>query len=70
MLFVGGMNSTIFRLTLFSFLLVLVLAPFAGFAPLLLVLLIAGTYWFISPIARIVIFGDSSKNDEIVDNKN
>ena len=62
------MDSTLFRLVLLCFLLMLVLAPFAGFAPLLLVLLIAGTYWVISPIAKILIFGDSAKSDRDIAN--
>jgi hypothetical protein len=40
----------------------LVLAPFAGFAPLLLLILIAGTYWLIGSIVQILIFGQSDRD--------
>ena len=39
-----------------------VLAPFAGFAPLLLVILISGIYWFFSPFIRILILGDIERD--------
>lgn len=57
------MNNIWSRLVLFGFLLMLILAPFAGFAPLLLVLLLAGTYWFFSSIVRVLIFGQSEQSD-------
>ena len=52
-------NNIWYRTILFGLLLMLVLAPFAGFAPLLLVLLIAGAYWFFSSILQVLIFGNS-----------
>ena len=51
------------RVVLFGLLLMLILAPFAGFAPLLLILLLAGVYWFFSSIVRVLIFGESSNSD-------
>lgn len=57
------MDSIWYRVILFGLLLMLILAPFAGFAPLLLVLLLAGVYWFFSSIVRILIFGESNKSD-------
>ena len=57
------MNNIWYRVILFGLLLMLILAPFAGFAPLLLVLLLAGVYWFFSSIVRVLIFGESSKGD-------
>lgn len=57
------MNNIWYRLTFFSLLLMLIFAPFAGFAPLLLVILIAGSYWFLSPIAKIIIAGSTEEND-------
>ena len=61
------MNSIWYRIVLLVFLLTLILAPFAGFAPLLLIILFAGVYWFVVSIGQILIFGDpdtksSSKN--------
>ncbi|ELS04254.1 hypothetical protein Xen7305DRAFT_00039820 [Xenococcus sp. PCC 7305] len=55
------MNTIWYRLILLSLLLILVLAPFAGFAPLLLIMLIAGIYWFISSIIQIFLFGEESR---------
>lgn len=58
------MNNIWYRLILLSFLLMLVLAPFAGFAPLLLVILIAGVYWFLAPLAKIIVFGETKEKKE------
>lgn len=57
------MDNIWYRVILFGLLLMLILAPFAGFAPLLLVLLLAGAYWFFSSIVRVLIFGESSSSD-------
>lgn len=57
------MNNIWYRVILFGLLLMLILAPFAGFAPLLLVLLLAGVYWFFGSIVRVLIFGESNKGD-------
>ena len=46
------MNDFWYRAAIFGLLLMFVLAPFAGFAPLLLIILVAGTYWFFTPIVR------------------
>lgn len=62
------MNNIWYRVILFGLLLMLILAPFAGFAPLLLVLLLAGVYWFFSSIVRVLIFGESSKSDRPANN--
>ena len=62
------MNNIWYRVILFGLLLMLILAPFAGFAPLLLVLLIAGVYWFFSSIAQTLIFGEPSKSDRYPNN--
>lgn len=40
-----------------------VLAPFAGFAPLLLIILVAGAYWFFTPILQ-ALFGKSTVESE------
>ena len=52
------MNNIWYRLILLGLLLMFVLAPFAGFAPLLLIILIAGTYWAVVPIIKILIYGE------------
>lgn len=62
------MNNIWYRVILFGLLLMLILAPFAGFAPLLLVLLLAGVYWFFSSIIRVLIFGESSNSDRSANN--
>ena len=46
------MNDFWYKAAIFGLLVMFVLAPFAGFAPLLLILLVAGTYWFFGPIIR------------------
>lgn len=58
------MNNIWYRIALLIFLLTLVLAPFAGFAPLLLMLLVAGIYWFGSSILKILILGESEIDSE------
>ena len=55
------MNNIWYKAILFGLLLMLVLAPFAGFAPLLLVLLVAGVAWFFSSILQVLITGKSEK---------
>lgn len=57
------MDNIWYKVILFGLLLMLVLAPFAGFAPLLLVLLLAGVYWFFGSIVKVLIFGEPSKSD-------
>jgi hypothetical protein len=56
------MNNLLLRLILISLLILLVLAPFAGFAPLMLMLLIAGIIWFLGSLLQILLFGN--KNTE------
>ena len=60
------MNDIWYKAILFGLLLMLIFAPFAGFAPLLLVMLIAGIYWFVVPILKILIFGESKESKEDV----
>ncbi|MDY6902901.1 MAG: hypothetical protein SWZ49_33240 [Cyanobacteriota bacterium] len=58
------MNNIWYKAFLFSLLLMLIFAPFAGFAPLLLIILMAGTYWFIAPIVSVLIFGESQNSEK------
>ncbi len=58
------MNNIWYKTILFGLLLMLILAPFAGFAPLLLVVLIAGVGWFFSSILRVLIFGESEPKSD------
>ena len=46
------MNDFWYKATIFGLLLMFVCAPFAGFAPLLLIILIGGCYWFFAPVVR------------------
>ena len=55
------MNSILNKTILLGLLLMFVVAPFAGFAPLLLVILIAGVCWFVSSIFRVLIFGEDNE---------
>lgn len=57
------MNPFWLRIIAFGLLLLLVLAPFAGFAPLFLIILIAGTCWFLGSIFQILVFGESNSQD-------
>jgi hypothetical protein len=57
------MNNIWSKIIVFSLLLILVLAPFAGFAPLLLIVLIAGTFWFLGSIFQILVFGQSNNQE-------
>ena len=66
------MNNPLYKLVLLGLLLMFVLAPFAGFAPLLLVLLVAGVYWFIAPIVQAFFYGEQreiSYQEDITDKK-
>lgn len=58
------MNSFWLRIIAFGLLLLLVLAPFASFAPLFLIILVAGTFWFLGSIFQVLIFGESKKASE------
>lgn len=57
------MDNLWYRLFFLIMLLFFILAPFAGFAPLMLVILIAGVCYFLYSIARILVFGKSEKKD-------
>ncbi len=58
------MNNFWYKTILFGLLLMLILAPFAGLAPLLLVLLIAGVVWFFSSILKVLILGESEPKSD------
>lgn len=57
------MDNIWYKVVLLGLLLMFVLAPFAGFAPLLIVLLIASVYWFFAPIIQTLIFGKEKEID-------
>jgi|GEM_PF-4029527 len=44
------LNDFWYKATIFGLLLMFVCAPFAGFAPLLLIILVGVAYWFFAPI--------------------
>ena len=56
------MKSTWFNLLLLSLLLSAVLAPFAGLAPLMLILLIAGVGSIVGSLVQVLIFGGTKDN--------
>lgn len=62
------MNNIWSKIIIFSLLLTLVLAPFAGFAPLLLIILITGAFWFLTSIFQIVILGESHNQQPDITN--
>lgn len=64
------MNNIWYKVILFGLLLTLVLAPFAGFAPLLLIILVAASYWFFGSILKVLVFGEAepSKGDRDIAN--
>ena len=55
------MNNLWYKLALLIMLITFVTAPFAGFAPLLLIILLAGLYWFFAPIIRTLLVGGESQ---------
>ncbi|WP_019504554.1 hypothetical protein [Pleurocapsa sp. PCC 7319] len=57
------MNNIWYKVILSGLLLMLILAPFAGLAPLLFLILVANVYWLFSSITKILIFGETDKSD-------
>jgi|GEM_PF-3381596 len=57
------MNNIWYKIALLGFLLMFIFAPYAGFAPLLLVLLIASVYWFLTSIVKVLVFGQQNEVD-------
>lgn len=57
------MNNLLVKLVLFSLLLMLVLAPFGGLAPLMLVLLGFGICWFIGSLIQAFFTADVEGED-------
>ena len=57
------MNSVWYKALLLGILLMFIFAPYAGFAPLLLVVLIASVYWFLTSIVRTLVFGEGDAID-------
>ena len=57
------MNSVWYKALLLGLLLMFIFAPYAGFAPLLLVVLIASVYWFLTSIIRTLTFGEENAID-------
>jgi hypothetical protein len=49
------MNNPLFRLVLISFILCLAIAPFAGLAPLMIVLLVTGVAWMLAIVQQIIL---------------
>ena len=57
------MNSVWYKSLLLGLLLMFIFAPYAGFAPLLLVVLIASVYWFLTSIVKTLVFGEQDTID-------
>lgn len=59
------MNNPLGKIVLFSLLLMLLFAPFAGFAPLMLILLAFGIYWIVGSLIQAFLSDDiAQKNDK------
>ncbi|WP_036488006.1 hypothetical protein [Myxosarcina sp. GI1] len=63
------MNTFWLRIIAFGLLLMLVLAPFAGFAPLFLIILVAGAFWFLGSILQVLVFGESKSQSRDATNE-
>ncbi|HAG80778.1 MAG TPA: hypothetical protein DCL61_06320 [Cyanobacteria bacterium UBA12227] len=53
------MKSTWTKVLLLSLLLIAILAPFAGLAPLMLIVLVAGVCSIVGSIVQVLIFGET-----------
>lgn len=59
------MNNRLGKIVIFGLLLMLLFAPFAGFAPLMLILLAFGIYWIIGSLVQAFFSDDvAQKNDK------
>jgi hypothetical protein len=59
------MNNRLGKIVIFGLLLMLLFAPFAGFAPLMLILLAFGVYWMIGSLVQAFFSDDvAQKNDK------
>lgn len=57
------MTNSIVKLVLLGLLLMLLVAPFASFAPLMLVLLGLGIFWFIGSLVQAFFMADAERED-------
>jgi len=57
------MNSVLYKAILLGLLLMFIFAPYAGFAPLLLVVFIASVYWFITSVVTVLVLGEQNEKD-------
>lgn len=59
------MKNSLVRIALFGLLLMLLFAPFAGFAPLMLMVLAFGVYWIVGSLIQAFLSDDiAQKNDK------
>lgn len=58
------MGNIWYKALLTGLLFMLVLAPFAGFAPLIIVVLITTAWWFLSSLAQVILFGEEVENPQ------
>lgn len=58
------MNDLLAKILLIGLLLLLAIAPFAGLAPLMLILLVFGLGWAIWSLLQVLIFGEADNDSE------
>lgn len=54
------MNRPLNKFVLFSLLLSVILAPFAGLAPLMICFLVLGSFWFFGSIFQVLFWGEKA----------
>ncbi|MBD2129414.1 hypothetical protein NDI39_04765 [Microcoleus sp. ZQ-A2] len=58
------MKNSLGKIVIFGLLLMLLFAPFAGFAPLMLILLAFGVYWMIGSLIQAFFSDDVAQNND------
>lgn len=58
------MNRNLTTILLVALLLLFLLAPFAGLAPLMLLLLVAGVIWGVGSLLQVLVFGEEDRESE------
>ncbi|MBD2299444.1 hypothetical protein [Nostoc sp. FACHB-190] len=58
------MNKTLITSVIFAMLILLIFSPFAALASLMIVLLIAATFWFMKNLLQIIFSGNVQPTEE------
>ncbi|MCC5638316.1 hypothetical protein LC593_21245 [Nostoc sp. CHAB 5844] len=58
------MNKTLITTVIFAMLILLIFSPFAALASLMIVLLVAATFWFIKNLLQVIISGNVNSREE------